>query len=78
MVKKIKVVEDSINPDELGEQEYKAKVLEYLQAMDWKLWEMLKIAQRWAEENGYNETPEPQSTRKPDSEITPIIVDEDE
>lgn len=79
MVKKIRLIEEEQNDEELDAKEFQAKALEYMQAIDWKLWEMLKIAQRWAEENGYSETPEPQSNRKATkSDVKPIIVDEDE
>jgi len=80
MVKKIKAIEDD-NPSDLDRDEYQAKMLEYQQAIDWKLWEMLKILQAWAEREGLNkeEAPAPKANdAKRKSTVKPVIVDEDE
>ena len=79
MVKKIRLIEDEkpeLDPDE---KEYQEKMLEVQQAIDWKLWEMLKIAQAWAEREGLvePEVKEPGKNSKMPV-VKPIIVDEDE
>jgi hypothetical protein len=48
MVKKIRVIEEEPSIDALDEQAYRKQMLEYQQAIDWKLWEMLKIMQGMA------------------------------
>jgi hypothetical protein len=45
MVKKIRLIEEEPTMDALDEQAYRRQMLEYQQAIDWKLWEMLKIMQ---------------------------------
>lgn len=81
MVKKIRLIEEEQNEEELDAKEFQAKALEYMQSMDWKLWEMFKIAQRWADENGYGEPTEPTepkaASKKTKSDVKPIIVDEE-
>lgn len=79
MVKKIRLIEDETSAEDLDNEEFKAKVLEYMQAIDWKLWEMLKIEQKRAEREGLveQETTEPART-KSKTKVKPIIVDEDE
>lgn len=83
MVKKIRMVEDEVSGN-LENDEYQAKMLEYQQAIDWKLWEMMKILQAWAEKEGLTEKPE--ETKKPAAKkparkkatVKSVIVDEDE
>ena len=45
MVKKIRVIEEEPSIDAMDEQAYRKQMLGYQQAIDWKLWEMLKIMQ---------------------------------
>ena len=45
MVKKIRVIEEEPSIDAMDEQAYRKQMLEYQKAIDWKLWEMLKIMQ---------------------------------
>lgn len=46
MVKKIRIL-DEIEPDPvLTEKEMQEKTYEFAKAIDWKLWELLQIAQR--------------------------------
>lgn len=81
MVKKIRVIEEEKTDEELDAQEFQARMLEYMQAMDWKLWEMLKVVQKFAEDNGYadpEETPVEVKTKKKSTKIKPVIVDEDD
>lgn len=79
MVKKIRLIEDETTVEELDSAEFRAKLLEYLQAIDWKLWEMLKIEQKRAERDGLiePEITEPKRTKKK-ADVKPVIVDEDE
>lgn len=82
MVKKVRLVEDETTSEELDQADYQAKMLEYQQAIDWKLWEMLKIAQAWAIKEGVIETDPPAGrktkTEKPlDNDIKPVIIDDD-
>jgi len=79
MVKKIRLIEDETTADDLDQSEYQAKMLEYQQAIDWKLWEMLKIAQAWATQEGLI-APEADNVavRKTTSKVKPVIVDEDD
>lgn len=44
MVKKIRVIEDSISTDETSEPD--RNLMEMAKTMDWKLWEILQIMQR--------------------------------
>ena len=44
-IKKMEFVEVPEN-DDFDDIEYKNKILEYAQAIDWKLWEILQILQR--------------------------------
>ena len=79
MVKKIRVIQDDTAVEELDQADYQAKMLEYQQAIDWKLWEILKIAQAWSA----RECPvdvQSDTTTKPPSNITikSVIIDEDE
>lgn len=82
MVKKIKLIEEQPDIDELEEKDYQAKMLEYMQAIDWKLWEMLKLYQAWADREGITENKAvevPAVSVKPRTKtnIKPIIVDEE-
>jgi hypothetical protein len=45
MVKKIRLVNEDPSMETLDEQSYRRQMLEHQQAIDWKLWEMLKIMQ---------------------------------
>ena len=72
MVKKIKLVEDEKSFEELDTQEFQRQMLEYMKAMDWKLWELLKIEQARAEVNEVTNI-----TNVSDPSVKPIIVDED-
>lgn len=80
MVKKIRLIEEEETTEELDAKEFQTKLLDYLQAIDWKLWEMLKIEQAREDRDGFGETeevkPKPKRKRKPT--IKPIIVDEDD
>ena len=52
-------------------------MLAYQQAIDWKLWELLKIAQAFAEREGLSlDDPSPSPT-KSTTNVKSIIVDED-
>jgi hypothetical protein len=79
MVKKIRLIEDEKTADELDQAEYQAKMLEYQQAIDWKLWEMLKISQAWAVREGLIE-PEVTDSKRAKSKpaVKSVIVDEGE
>lgn len=45
MVKKIQLVDTPPSSDELSDAEYRQKMLAFMEAIDWKLWELLKIQQ---------------------------------
>lgn len=80
MVKKIRLIEEEQSSEELDAKEFQAKVLEFMQAMDWKLWEMLKIEQARAAREGLFE-PEPlveakRPARGKGADFKPVIVDE--
>lgn len=90
MVKKIRIEEeDSVTDSELDNKDFQEQMLEYMQALDWKLWEILKIYQEWALQNGYSKDEEnlPRK-REPiesideddidDDDIIPIIVDDED
>jgi len=78
MVKKIRLIDDDDTAiEDVDTQEYQETVINYLQAIDWKLWEMLKIEQARAEAEGL-ELSQPDSKRKKrKSDVKSIIVDED-
>jgi hypothetical protein len=79
MVKKIRLVEEQPSAEELSAQEFQEKTLEYMKSMDWKLWEMMKVVQKWAEREGLTETDDAvKATPRKKSNVKPIIVDEDE
>lgn len=95
MAKKIRVIEEEQPTDsELDTQEFQKRMLEYMQAIDWKIWEMAKIFQQFAEEHGYNsELPKTsdddnsqsdvddvieEQPNRKTSKVKPVIVDEDE
>ena len=80
MVKKIKLIEDpTASADELDTAEYQRKMLEYQQAIDWKLWELLKIAQSIAEKN---DIATKSNTKESSDEAYPfdsiVVVEDDE
>lgn len=79
MVKKIRLIEEEASAEELDAIDFQNKVLGFLEAMDWKLWEMLKIEQAREERDGFGvveeEAAKPKRKRK--SKIKPIIVDEE-
>jgi hypothetical protein len=75
MVKKIRIIEDDSPPEELSTTSYQDKMLAYQQAIDWKLWELLKIAQAFAEREGLSL--DAQSPTKSTTNVKSIIVDED-
>jgi len=90
MVKKIRIDDEPEAPNhELDNQEFQQKMLDYMQAMDWKLWEILKIYQEWALQNGYSQDEENLPRKRDpivdtydddedDDDIIPIIVDEED
>lgn len=57
MTKKIRLIEEEEETVDLTDVEFQKKVFDYFQAMDWKLWEMLKIQQAWAEREGFLNPP---------------------
>jgi hypothetical protein len=81
MVKKIRLIEDNVPDEDPITEDQRAQLFELAQSIDWKLWELLKIGQAWAEREGLNTHDDP----KPEIKITPpkppgvksIIVDED-
>jgi len=79
MVKKIRVIQDDTAVEELDQADYQAKMLEYQQAIDWKLWEILKIAQAWAAREGLVDVQSDTPTKTPSNiTIKSVIIDEDE
>lgn len=54
MVKKIKIIEEEKTLEELTTISFQEKLLEYLQAIDWKLWELMKIEQARDKKNDNN------------------------
>lgn len=81
MVKKIRLIEEEDSAEELDQKEFQAKMLEYQQSIDWKLWEMLKIMQAWATREGIiklNEAAPTEDDKEPEYDVKSIIVDEDE
>ena len=81
MVKKIRLIEEDTSAEDLDTSEYQAKMLEFQQAIDWKLWELLKIAKAYAERDGLvePEVTEPARTKASAKiDVKPVIVDEDE
>lgn len=77
MVKKIRIIEDDPTTDEISDDEFKAKILEYLHAIDWKLWEMLKIQQAEQPTEEAAVTAKPKNRTLPKN-IKPIIVVNDD
>ena len=55
MVKKIQLVDTPPSSDELSDAEYRQKMLAFMEAIDWKLWELLKIQQ--SNQDTVQETP---------------------
>ena len=79
MVKKIRLIEEESTAEELNTTEFQSKLLGYMQAIDWKLWEILKIEQAREERAGFGEVDEEDEKprRKSKKNINPIIVDEE-
>ena len=82
MVKKIRLIEDDKPEEEPVTEEQFDQLFALAQSIDWKLWELLKIGQAWADREGLNTHDSPKTeikitTPKP-SGVKPIIVDEDE
>lgn len=84
MVKKVKFIEEQPSPDDISQQNFQEQLLDYLKAIDWKLWEILKIEQ--ARDEKENETAETDAvseilpekkTVKSKKKYKPIIIDED-
>jgi hypothetical protein len=86
MVKKIIMVEEdqTETPAVIPQSEFQSTVIATLETIDWKLWEILKIAQRWEE---VTFGPPQKVIPPPINDLTPhdvdigmisIIVDEDE
>ena len=78
MVKKIRLIEEEQTAEELDAKEFQAKILEYMQAIDWKLWEMLKIELARAEREGLLElaVEDKKPARAATKDFKPVIVDE--
>ena len=78
MVKKIKMVDDEeVTQDDLDTLSYQKQMLEYHQAMDWKLWELLKIAKAIAERDNLfppREEPAPDYS----TQFKSIILEDDD
>jgi hypothetical protein len=89
MASKIIVYDEETEEDAASaNSDFQAQMLAYMQSMDWKLWEILKIQQK---QELVSEAPMPPPTVKPDSIIVSeapmppptvkpdsIIVDEDD
>jgi hypothetical protein len=81
MVKKIRIIEEQPQEEDLNPVDtYETKMLKYQQAIDWKMWEVLKIAQAWAEREGLNTEPPDNFDEEETviSNVKSIIVDEDD
>ena len=84
MAKKIRVVEEERTEEELSNEEFQAKMLEYMHTMDWKLWEILKLMRAHLETD--NEQPDVTEevekgvveTKLKKKGPKPVIVDEDD
>jgi hypothetical protein len=78
MVKKIRLIEQESSAEELNTAEFQSKMLEYMRAMDWKLWEMLKIEQARAIRDGIMPAEvEPEApTRETAKDFKPVVIDE--
>jgi hypothetical protein len=46
MVKKIRILDEPEETKQLSDTELKTELLDLLKAIDWKLWELLKIEQQ--------------------------------
>tara|TARA_R110000851_G_scaffold97891_1_gene211902 strand:+ start:4700 stop:4930 length:231 start_codon:yes stop_codon:yes gene_type:complete len=75
MVSKIIVYdeEDPVEDETVDTATFQTQMLEYMQAMDWKLWELLKIEQARAAKEDL-----PVGQPKPAVKFNSIIVDEDD
>jgi spore maturation protein CgeB len=82
MVKKIRLIEEEPTFDEMSARDFQDKTLEYMKSIDWKLWEMMKVVQKWAEREGLTDEAQTSSVKvtpkRQKSDVKPIIVDEDE
>jgi hypothetical protein len=82
MVKKIRLIEEEQSSEELDAKEFQAKILEYMQAIDWKLWEMLKIEQARAAREGLLEPEAAADVKRPAREkgkdFKPVVIDDAE
>ena len=78
MVKKIRLIEQESSDEELEIAEFQSKMLEYMRAMDWKLWEMLKIEQARAIREGLvpAEVEGAPLAREPAKDFKPVVIDE--
>jgi hypothetical protein len=79
MVTKITPSDDTL--ENIIEPTFQSKMLEYMQAMDWKLWELLKIEQARAikEDLNLNQLPVSPSVNTSDwpEDFSPIIIEEE-
>ncbi len=71
MVKKIRVVEEDRTEEELNNEEFQAKMLEYMHTMDWKLWEMLKLMKAHLD----TETEQPDTNEDSDEDAEEVIIE---
>jgi hypothetical protein len=80
MVSKIIVYdeEDPVEDETVDTATFQTQMLEYMQAMDWKLWELLKIEQARAAKEGDNASTVKQPSAKAKAKFNSIIVDEDD
>jgi hypothetical protein len=78
MVSKIIVYdeEDPVEDETVDTATFQTQMLEYMQAMDWKLWELLKIEQARAAAEGDSTSTVKQPAAK--AKFNSIIVDEDD
>ena len=51
MVKKIRILDEPEELEEISDKEFKTELLDLLKAVDWKLWELLKIEQQKKKNN---------------------------
>lgn len=90
MVKKIRVIDEQESAESLDEADFKVKMLTFLEQIDWKLWELLKIEQARDASSGtvqfVGEVPKPSTTYADTQtsgyvttdDIQEIIVDEED
>jgi hypothetical protein len=82
MVKKIRVIEEEPTIETLDDQSYRRQMLDYQKAIDWKLWEMLKIMQSMVvvdvdEDEDNDSMTEEGRPRKPEPKGYAVIIDDD-